>query len=94
MIGVNDSYSLEEVEKYITAFCKSTLHLTEIGIDDNFFEVGFDSLLVASLVFQIKKNFNIYDFPIQLLFINPNIRGLSIDVYRLLRGDIEENVEQ
>lgn len=56
----------------------------DIGITDNFFDVGGHSILATRVVFEIRKRFAI-DVPLGILFRQPTITGLSEEI-DLLRG--------
>jgi L-2-aminoadipate reductase len=56
----------------------------DIGINDNFFDVGGHSILATRVVFEIRKRFAI-DLPLGILFRQPTIAGLSEEI-DILRG--------
>lgn len=65
-----------ETEKTIHYQWKELLKFDDISINDNFFEIGGHSLLVAQLTFMIRKKFNL-DIPMNVLFENPTISGMG-----------------
>jgi amino acid adenylation domain-containing protein len=52
------------------------LNLEPVGIDDNFFDLGGDSLLSVRLLEQIHQQFK-RDLPLSALFLNPTIESLA-----------------
>ncbi|WP_373270803.1 thioesterase domain-containing protein [Nostoc sp. T09] len=51
------------------------LNIERVGIHDNFFDLGGNSLLSVRLLEQIRKQFE-RDLPLSILFLNPTIEGL------------------
>ncbi len=51
------------------------LHLREIDLNQNFFDLGGDSLLAMQLIGRIRQQFDV-DVPIRGLFETPTIEGL------------------
>lgn len=64
------------IEKNITAIWVSLLQLDKIGLDDNFFQLGGNSLLALRTVSELKQQYN-YVIPITKLYQYPTIAGLS-----------------
>ncbi len=66
-----------EIEKDITNVWQNVLHIDHIGVNDNFFDLGGHSLLVAQVYTQlpehVKKRLKIVD-----LFMYPTIRKLCV----------------
>jgi amino acid adenylation domain-containing protein len=52
------------------------LNIEPVGIDDNFFDLGGDSLLSVRLLEQIHQQFK-RDLPLSALFVNPTIESLA-----------------
>ena len=57
----------------------------DLGLTDNFFDVGGHSILATRVVFEIRKKFAI-DLPLGILFREPTVGGLSREI-DLLRGE-------
>jgi amino acid adenylation domain-containing protein/thioester reductase-like protein len=68
-------------EKAIAQIWRQLLNLEQVGIHDNFFDLGGHSLLTTMLMSQIRKTFQI-DLPLRTLFNSPTVAslGTSIDV--------------
>jgi acyl-CoA synthetase (AMP-forming)/AMP-acid ligase II/aryl carrier-like protein len=65
---------LEKIESIIAKTWQEVLGLKKIGLDDNFFEIGGNSLQMAELISKLKEK-NI-DLKIEDLLDRPTIRGL------------------
>ncbi|WP_010249929.1 non-ribosomal peptide synthetase [Acetivibrio cellulolyticus] len=67
-------------EEKLTELWKRVLEIDKIGIHDNFFELGGHSLLATIMVSEIVKQFK-KSIPLQNLFLNPTIAGISKLLY-------------
>ena len=63
------------MEMQLCRLCQSMLH-AEVGVDDNFFHLGADSLLAIRLSQQISNELNI-EVPVALLFQHPTVAQLA-----------------
>jgi len=68
--------SLENVELLLSEWWKELLGLDQVGLDDDFFELGGQSLVVVRLFSKIKKNYG-RDFPLDTLFEVRTVRKLA-----------------
>jgi amino acid adenylation domain-containing protein/thioester reductase-like protein len=77
-----------EQEEEIAALCAQALGLERVGIHDDFFELGGNSLLATRLIFQLQEHFECR-LPLIRLFETPTVAGLSaaLDAIRLDTGD-------
>ena len=57
------------------------------GVDDRFFQVGGNSILVVRLISRIQAEFDI-NLPIQVLFERPTIAGMAAAVEEQIRAEI------
>jgi amino acid adenylation domain-containing protein/non-ribosomal peptide synthase protein (TIGR01720 family) len=73
-------------EETIAAIWRDVLSVDQVGIHDNFFEMGGHSLLAVRLMGHIQQEFEM-NFPLAALFQNPTIEQLAI----LLRRQIDSN---
>ncbi|RUR73747.1 hypothetical protein PCC6912_55240 [Chlorogloeopsis fritschii PCC 6912] len=64
------------VEQQLAEIVTLILGLEQVGIHDNFFDLGGHSLLTAQMLFQVQKTFEI-ELSLQTFFIAPNIAELA-----------------
>jgi acyl carrier protein len=57
--------------------------LEQVGVDDNFFLIGGNSLLGMQLIAQLTEIFGI-DFPLRALFDAPTVRQLAAEIERCI----------
>jgi acyl transferase domain-containing protein/acyl carrier protein len=79
-----------EIEKTIYAIWKAVFGIGKIGIDDDFAELGGNSLLAVQMLANSSDAFNI-EIPIDLFYKKPTIRGLSQIIIEQLLGKFEES---
>ncbi|MAU17386.1 MAG: type I polyketide synthase [Muricauda sp.] len=72
-------------EKEIAKIWAETLHIPKIGIDDNFFEMGGNSLLVQKLSVEMEQRLSI-KVPVTKIYQNPTISELA----EFLKNDDEK----
>ena len=65
-----------ELEKSIAAICAKVLAITEIGIDDIFFDLGGDSFLALQVVAGLKQDLGV-EVPVVTLYEKLTIRSLA-----------------
>ncbi len=61
-----------EIEKTLAGFFESLLGVSQVGINDSFFDLGGHSLIAVRLFAQIKRTYDV-EFPISVLFEAPNV---------------------
>jgi NAD(P)-dependent dehydrogenase (short-subunit alcohol dehydrogenase family)/acyl carrier protein len=73
-----------ENEQAVAEIWQELLGIQRIGIHDNYFELGGDSLLAAQVISRLRDNFEI-EFPLARIFETPTIAGLTelIETFRL-----------
>jgi acyl transferase domain-containing protein/thioesterase domain-containing protein/acyl carrier protein len=64
------------VEKELAGYFQDLLGISQVGLDDSFFDLGGHSLIAVRLFSRIKKHFG-SDFPISLLFEAPTVRKIA-----------------
>jgi acyl carrier protein len=64
-------------EKIMAAVWKEVLELDRVGVEDNFFEMGGNSLDIIHLGYRLNETFKA-DIPVLLLFRYPTIRSLAV----------------
>src|SRR6185437_6281780 len=67
-------------EKLCSIWCE-VLELDEVGIDDNFFDVGGHSLSGMRVLARVRRDLRV-DIPIRRLFDHPTIGELAVEVAR------------
>nr|WP_279233597.1 non-ribosomal peptide synthetase [Clostridium estertheticum] len=65
-----------EVEVKLVEICKDLLKVENIGVTDNFFEAGGDSLLIQQLNNKVEQHFKV-KLPIKYLFAEPTIEKMT-----------------
>jgi hypothetical protein len=64
------------IEEVVATIWMEVLHITHIGIRDNFFRIGGHSLLATRLILRLSRIFRV-ELPLHRLFETPTIAGLS-----------------
>ncbi|BBC27198.1 non-ribosomal peptide synthetase [Pseudanabaena sp. ABRG5-3] len=67
------------IEDLLVSIWSNILGIKSIGIHDNFFEMGGHSLKVMQVMARVRDSFSI-DLPLQTLFREPTIAGLSREI--------------
>jgi amino acid adenylation domain-containing protein len=65
-----------EIEEKLANLYAEVLGVERVGIDNNFFELGGDSLLATQFVSRFRKVFET-ELPLQTFFEEPTVRGLA-----------------
>ena len=76
----------ENVERQVAAIWERVIGATDIGLDDNFFEIGGDSLAGVQVVSQLNARFRL-NVPVARFFEAPTTRALAALV-ESLRADV------
>ncbi len=63
-------------EEELAAIWRELLRLEQVGIEDNFFDVGGHSLLAMQLIWQVQSRFGV-DVPLREYFLRPTIKDLA-----------------
>ena len=79
----------DNTEKTLAGIWERVLNLETVGIHDNFFDIGGNSLLLMKVVEGIKESFG-RDIPVMRMFEHPNIDALS----RYLDGSKDAGVSE
>jgi phthiocerol/phenolphthiocerol synthesis type-I polyketide synthase E len=66
-----------ELERQISALWARLLHIEQVGIHDNFFDLGGNSLLGGELMTQTRKLMNVADLPAYVLFEAPSVGAMA-----------------
>lgn len=68
-----------DVEREIAQIWQEVLGVENVGIYDNFFQLGGHSLRAIQVIYRLQNNFSV-DLPLQNLFKTPNIAGLAATI--------------
>ncbi|UOB81927.1 amino acid adenylation domain-containing protein (plasmid) [Bacillus sp. ZJS3] len=74
-------------EKQIKSIWESILRIANIGVDENFFEIGGHSLLLTKIMGAIQETFRV-EIPLHFLFEMPTISGMAKQVEDAQNKDI------
>jgi len=64
------------MEKQIVSLWTKILGIENIGINENFFELGGNSLLASQLIAYVRETFSV-ELPVKCLFEQPTVEGLA-----------------
>lgn len=84
--NINKTNQMNNIEQKVWNIWSETLLNTEIGLDDNFFDVGGTSLHVTEIYYKLVEQFNLEGIQIIDLFEYTTIRKLSNYISRLMKG--------
>jgi acyl carrier protein len=73
-------------EERLAAICADVLRIDRIGIQDNLFDLGADSIKLAQVVARICETFHT-ELPLHLLFENPTVASLMPEIECAPSGD-------
>lgn len=65
-----------DIERRLAGFWQDLLGVSQVGVEDSFFDLGGHSLIAVRLFAMIKKAYGV-DFPISVLFEAPTIRACA-----------------
>lgn len=71
-----------EIEIKITEIWIKFLKIPNIGLDDNFFEMGANSLLIEQVASQLNQLFNIIDSSVRI-YQHPTVASLSEELSQI-----------
>ncbi|MEX2667782.1 amino acid adenylation domain-containing protein [Candidatus Uabimicrobium amorphum] len=77
-----------ELEKTLAVIWQQVLNMDRIGVDDNFFRLGGDSILSLQLIYKAREAG--WKISPKELFENPNIRSLAMVTKKLVATTISE----
>ncbi|PSB02640.1 condensation domain-containing protein [Merismopedia glauca] len=89
----------KEIERTIAAVWQQVLHIDQVSIEQNFFDLGGHSLLVAKVISQLREKFN-RDLSTIDLFKYPTIRAMAqylsqeSDVAQSAWQEIQDNAQR
>jgi len=65
-----------DIEKVLVAIWQDLLGIDQVGVEDNFFDLGGHSLVAVRLFAKVRQQYDI-DYPISVLFQAPTIRACA-----------------
>jgi len=78
-----------ELERSLAHIWQATLGLEQVGVYDNFFDVGGDSLLATQLIARLAKNFDV-DLPLRAVFETPTVAELAVRLTQQQAAHVED----
>src|SRR5262249_59532396 len=72
------------VEEILAGIFAQALNLERVGIEENFFDLGGNSLLATRVISRVKTAFKI-ELTLRALFESPTVNGLARHVERALQ---------
>ena len=81
-----------ELESKLAQIWESVLQIPQIGIHDDFFELGGSSLLVTRVVSELTSEFSI-ELPVRDFFANPTVASSARQIRALMRSDDQIDLE-
>jgi len=88
-VASGEMLSLNDYEQRVAAVWQRILGIDEVGIDDNFFDLGGNSLIALQLVSRLKKELKT-QISVLALFEAPTVRAMT----QLLRPQTAPDVDQ
>jgi amino acid adenylation domain-containing protein len=77
-----------DTERHVAHLWGTLLGLSEVGVEDNFFEVGGHSLLATQLLARLRETLKI-DLPLRRIFESPTVAGIAAAIDSLQPRDID-----
>ena len=86
----NDSVEapVSPVEERLTGILKTLLSVEQVGVDDNFFQMGGHSLLGAQVIAHVRDAFGV-EVSLRSLFDHPTVREMCAEIERLIFAKLE-----
>jgi amino acid adenylation domain-containing protein len=80
-LAINETYRAaeNELEKKLVAIWENVLNHEKIGITDNFFDLGGNSLKAISVIFSVQKELK-FTIDIEKIFANPTIQNIALEI--------------
>jgi acyl carrier protein len=78
-----------EVEQELVKIWAAVLGLQRVGVNDNFFKLGGNSIIAAQLLSRVRDSFQV-ELPLRLMFEMPTVAGLSISIVQSRAGQLDD----
>jgi hypothetical protein len=76
-----------DTRRLVAAAWEDVLKDSSLGLDDDFFEVGGNSMTATLLAYRVSDDFG-HDFPLMLIFENPTIAEMATAIDAVMaRGE-------
>ena len=72
-----------EIEQRLTGILAALLHIEQVSVDENFFQMGGHSLLGAQVIAHVRDAFGV-ELSLRSLFDHPTAREMSAEIERLI----------
>jgi hypothetical protein len=66
-----------DLEHHLAAIYRDVLGLPEVATDDNFFDLGGDSLLASQILLQLRRQLPQVQLQLPVIFDHPTVRGMA-----------------
>lgn len=76
------------IEERLTGILKTLLAVDQVGVDDNFFQMGGHSLLGAQVIAHVRDAFAV-ELSLRSLFDHPTVREMSAEIERLIFAKLD-----
>jgi acyl transferase domain-containing protein len=83
-----------ELERKIAALWEQLLGIEQVGIKDNFFDLGGNSLLGVDLIAHMRKAFNIEGLPAYLLYEAPSVAAMAQYLEQSQAAPVSEKIQE
>lgn len=97
LLNVNNHYKApsKETEKMLCQIWQELLNVEQVGVNDDFFELGGNSLLLTTMLTRVYEEWSV-EIPVKLLFEHQSIEELAILIEdeRLLLIGIDDATER
>jgi acyl carrier protein len=80
-------------EQRVGTIVTSLLGLKHVGVNDNFFYLGGNSLFGTQLIARLRDAFEV-EVPLLKLFDNPTVAELSVEIDRMILARVENMSEE
>jgi len=82
-----------DLEREVTSIFAEVLGLAQVGVNDNFFALGGDSLRATRVISRLRAMFQV-NFPIVMLFKKPTVAELSDEITRSTEAVNQTSLEE